>query len=310
MDIQKRNSGIFIMALLGGIFVAGCVQAQQISYHGSVQYATGSYFFDESTSSFSTSNGFGYVGERFAVSFSVPFIVQNSPWISYSAAGQFPTGGPQHGGLVDSTGNRPGKGGKNGKGSKNQYGNSSYNSMIPVNAAEEEPIILPDTTSYTEYSFGDPNIYAGIKLYTSTSGGTNIQLNSGFKIPFANPENGFGTGEWDYGVGTSLSQRFGNFFLYTSAMKWWLGNLPDLELKNPLTYSVGLTRTFGKGKWYINSTFSGYTEIIKDYDPPMNLSFGTGFFATNRISLNSTFSVGLSESSADQVFGLGWSLKL
>lgn len=310
MEIQKRNPGLFMMALLGFTIAAGCVQAQQVSYHGSVQYATGSYFFDESTSSFSTSNGFGFVGDRFSLSFSVPFIVQNSPWISYSAAGQFPTGGPQHGGLADSTGHRPGTGGKNGKGSKNQYGNGGMNSTVPVVAAEEEPIILPDTTSYTESSFGDPNIYASFKLYSSDSGTTNIQLNSGFKIPFADPNKGFGTGEWDYGVGSSLSQRFGNFFLYASAMKWWLGNMSDLELKDPLTYSIGLTRTFGQGKWFINSTFSGYTEIINDYDPPMNLSFGAGIFATNRISLNGTFSVGLSESSADQVLGLGWSLKL
>lgn len=310
MEIQKSNRRLFIMALLEITLAVGCVQAQQVSYHGSVQYATGSYFFEESTSSFSTSNGFSLVGDKFSVSFSVPFIVQNSPWISYSAAGQIPTGGPQHGGLIDSTGHRPGTGGKNGKGSKNQYGNSGMNAMIPVAAAEEDPILLPDTTSYTESSFGDPNIYASLKLYSSGSGSTNIQLNSGFKIPFADPGNGFGTGEWDYGVGTSLSQRFGNFFLYASAMKWWLGNLPDLVLKDPLTYSVGLTRTFGQGKWYINSTFSGYSEIIKDYDPPMNLSFGAGLFATKRISLNGTFSLGLSESSADQVFGIGWSVKL
>ncbi|MCG2588835.1 hypothetical protein [Rhodohalobacter sulfatireducens] len=310
MEIQRRNRRIFTVALLGVTLVVGCVQAQQVSYHGNVQYATGSYFFDESTSSFSASNGLGYVGDKFSVSFSVPFIVQNSPWISYSAAGQLPTGGPQHGGLADSTGRRPGKGGKNGNGSKNQYGSGSYSTPILVAESEEVPITLPDTTSYTQSSFGDPNIYASLKLYSSGSGSSNIQLNSGFKIPFADPNNGFGTGEWDYGVGISLSQRFGKFFMYTNFMRWWLGNMPDLELKDPLTYSAGLTRTFGQGKWFINSTFSGYTEIIKDYDPPMNLSFGVGLFASNRISLNSTFTLGLSESSADQVFGIGWSLKL
>lgn len=294
------------LLMISGLVAVGCVQAQGVSYSGSMQYATGSYFFDETTGSFSLANGLNFSGDKLSVSFSVPFIVQNSPWISYGAAGYIPTGGPQHGALKDSTGRRPGKGG--GKGMMGSLKNK-VGSGIPV-LQEGSDIPLPDTSSYTESSFGDPNIYANVKLYTSSSGYTSIQLNSGLKIPFADPGNGFGTGEWDLGMGASLSQRLGEYFLYLNLMKWWFGDMPDLELEDPLSYSVGLSRSLGQGKWFINSTFSGYTEIIKDYDPPLNLGFGLGFFASDRVSLNGTFSLGLSESSADQSFGVGWNIKL
>lgn len=307
MNNHMFHIRLFIFMLLVGFTItAGCVQAQQVSYSGSMQYATGSYFFDESTGSFSMANGLGIYGDKLTVSFSVPYIVQNSPWISYGAAGYIPTGGPQHGSLTDSTGHRPGKG--DGKGSNGMGRNKIISSRS--GAQTESALPLPDTTSYTESSFGDPNIYANLKLYSSFSGATNIQLNSGLKVPFADPNNGFGTGEWDFGLGFSGSQRLGNYFLYIDVMKWWFGDMPDLELKDPLAYSIGLSRSLGQGKWFVNSTFSGYTEIIQDYDPPLNLGFGLGFFASERVSLNGTLSLGLSESSADQSFGLGWSIKL
>lgn len=173
------------------------------------------------------------------------------------------------------------------------------------------PIALPDTLSHTTSSFGDPGVYANIQLYNSTSGRIRVLINSGLKIPLTNPDNGFGTGKWDYGIGLSTYGRPGTHtFISAGIMKWWFGSFMELDLKNPLNYSLGLTRSFGQGKWLINGIFNGYTEIIKDYSPPQNLSFGLGVFASDRITLNSTFTLGLSESSADYGFGLGWNINI
>lgn len=291
--------------LLGASGGTGCAQAQGVSYSGSLQFATGSYFFEESTESFSLVNGLTWSGDPATVSFSLPFIVQNSPWISYSATGYLPTGGPQHGGLRDSTGRRPGRGGRTGM-MKSTAG-MDYQAQI---GNQDEPIPLPDTASFTQSSFGDPNIYVNLKLFTSGAGSTSIQLNSGLKFPLADPNSGFGTGKWDYGLGGSVSQRIGRFFLIADLMKWWFGDLPDLELKDPLTYSLGIGRSLAGGSWMVNASFSGYTEIIEDYDPPMNLGFGIGYFASERVSLNTTASFGLSESSSDLAVGFGWNIRL
>ncbi|MDR8393234.1 transporter [Aliifodinibius sp. S!AR15-10] len=303
-----RKKLFILEVLLAMILGAGTAIGQQISYSGSMQYATGSYFFEETTGSFLLSNGLSWSGERGGIAFSIPFILQNSPWISYGGAGFIPTGGPQHQALRDSTGNRPGRGGKGMQGNMKSKADG-VDAVTQTQGKGGNAVPIPDTSSYTESSFGDPSIYANLKLYNSSSGMTSVQLNSGLKIPFANPSSGFGTGEWDFGVGVSGLQRVSNYFLFIDLMKWWFGNMPDLELKNPFTYSLGLSRSFGSG-WMVNTTFSGYTEIIEDYDPPMTLGFGVGYFVSDRVSLNSSCSVGLSESSADQAFGLGWSIKI
>lgn len=294
--------------MLSGAFTAGCVQAQGVSYSGSLQYATGSYFFEETTESISFLNGFGWSGETFSVSFSVPFIYQNSPWISYGAAGYIPTGGPQHKAVRDSSRKGRGDGNGNGDGRRNMM--NSVNEGNYYIQESQEDIPLPDTSSYSQSSLGDPSIYANFKLYTSEAKSTTIRLNSGLKLPFADPNSGFGTGEWDFGLGLSVSQRIQKFFLIADAMKWWFGDLPDLELKDPLAYSFGVGRSLAGGDWLINASLTGYTEIIEDFDPPINLGFGLGYFVSDRVSLNSTISFGLSESSSDYSVGLGWNIKL
>ncbi|NGP76254.1 transporter [Balneolaceae bacterium YR4-1] len=304
ITIKSLTMSIVITGLLLG---AGCVKAQQVSYSGSIQYATGSYFFDESTQSFSLANGLNISGDNITVSFNVPFIVQNSPWLSYGVAGYIPTGGPDHKTVRDSSGHGQGQGGQDGR---NKLFSTAKEPNNMRNKMSDDPVVLPDTSNYKQSSFGDPNVYMNLKLYSSASEATSLQLNSGLKIPLADPTNGFGTGEWDYGLGLSLSQRLGNFFVLADFMKWWFGDLPDLELKDPLTYTVGVSKMLGTGKWMINTTYSGYTEIISGYEPPRTLNLGLGYFLSQRVSLNGTMGVGLSESSSDFSLGLGWMIRL
>src|SRR6056297_2484201 len=87
---------LIVAEIILGTFGAGCIQAQELSYSGNAQFATGSYFFTEKTESFSISNGLNLSAGKVRISFSVPFITQNSPWVSYGAAGYIPTGGPDH----------------------------------------------------------------------------------------------------------------------------------------------------------------------------------------------------------------------
>jgi hypothetical protein len=304
---RHAKGSVSVLWILFWVLIgADCVQAQKLSYTGSMQYATGSYFFSENTESFSFVNGFLLSGDKTTISFSVPFIYQNSPWISYGATGYLPTGGSQHGSLTDSTGRRPGKGsggGGSGMGKAQTFATS-------FNATTDSTITLTDTVSYNSYSFGDPMVYANVNLFRSNSGSTSLQLNTNLKIPVTDPANGYGTGEWDFGVGTSLSQRFlGNNYLYLDITKWWFGDMPDLELQDPISYSIGFSRSLSQGKWLLNATLSGYSEIINDYEPPLNAGLGVGYFVSSKMTLNSTLSIGLTESSSDAAIGLGWSYK-
>jgi hypothetical protein len=85
--------------------------------------------------------------------------------------------------------------------------------------------------------------------------------------------------------------------------------MPDLELQDPISFSIGLSRSLAQGKWLLNTTLSGFTEIINDYEPPLNAGIGIGYFVSSKVALNSTFTMGLTESSSDAAIGLGWSVK-
>jgi len=283
---------IYLGSLLFESMGAGNAWAQRVTYSGSLQYATGSYFFTESTKSIYFSNGLGISGDAGRISMNIPFVIQNSPWISYSPGGGIPTGGSQHG--------QVGSGGSN----------SSAMMQQDTMRQRRHRVEMPDPGSYRQAGFSDPSLYGSLYLYNAPLGYTSVSLNTSLKIPLANPETGFGTGAWDAGGGISVFQRIRSFFLSGDVMYWYMGDMDELDLKNPITVSVGVARTFRDGKWMASTSFFGSTGIVEDFDPPMSLGAGLGYFISSRTSLNSTITFGLSESSPDVSFGIGWSVRL
>lgn len=275
-----------LLVLIG----TGCIQAQSVTYSGNLQFSTGSYFFTERTESLYFTNGLSISGDRARVSFSIPFIVQNSPWISYGSGGGIPTGGTGHGQV-----------GQQGGASGNQNQNLSHGGRHRLD--------IPDTVSYRQASFSDPSVHGSLRLYNSPLQNTNLSLNASVKVPFANPASGFGTGAWDFGAGLSLFHRIGTVFLFGDVMYWQMGDMDDLDLNNPTSVSVGAGKAFSEGKWMLNTSISGSTKIVDTVDPPVNMSAGLGYIISSKMSLNGSFSFGLSESSPDFSAGVGWSIQ-
>jgi len=287
------------MVLSGFFLGAGSVSGQQVTYSGSAQYATGSYFFEKSTNSFYLTNGIRVADNGVSISLNVPYTIQNTPWLSYSGIGYIPTGGPQNGMVSDM-----GKGRGKGKGGQGQTRGMASVSTV------DEAVPLADTVSYNKYGFSDPNLYLSVRLSPDRATATSLYLNAGVKIPFANPETGFGTGAWDLGAGLSLTQRFGTFFISADAMYWHLGDMQDLNFNDPVSFGLGLGKSWKNGKWLLSGLLTGYTRIIEGYDPPLSLGIGLGHFLTKKITLNANISFGLSESSSDVGGGIGWSVRL
>jgi hypothetical protein len=276
-------------ALLAFIGTGG-IQAQNVTYSGNLQFSTGSYFFTERTESFYFTNGLSISGDRARVSFSIPYIVQNSPWISYGPDGGIPTGGTGHG-QVD------------------RRGSGTVNQDQDMMRRGRHRIDIPDTVSYRQASFSDPSVNGSLRIYNSSLRNTNLNLNASVKIPFTNPASGFGTGAWDFGAGLSLFHRIRTMFFFSDIMYWKMGDMDELELNNPLSVSVGTGKAFRDGKWMLSASFLGSTKIIDTVDPPMSLNIGLGHFISTGTSLNGSVSIGLSESSPDFSAGVGWSIQ-
>ena len=283
-----KGSVILLFALL--IKAVSCLPAhsQQVSYTGGAQVSFGSYYFEESTQSFYLFNGVSIRANRFTISFQVPFVVQSTPWVSYNTIGGLPTGGTEHG-VVD----RAGRGGGSGMG--------------PGQGGNREPIILSDTTQYTRASFSDPSVNSGYRFYRSSNGMTSIYVNGQLKVPITDPAAGYGTGSWDAGVGVSASKGLqSRWFFSADLMHWWLGDMADMKLNNVLAYSFSTGKMLSNRRWLLSSSVNGLTKVIDDFDPPVNLNFGIGLMPGDDLLINTSFSLGLTESSADFVVGVGW----
>lgn len=269
--------GPFLLVLLFN----SSASAQKVTYSGGFQYANGSYFFTEQTESIYLTNGFSIAGDRSRIWFSVPFIIQNTPWISYNREGGIPTGGTGHG----------------------QVGNMGRDMM---GNRDRDRIHLPDTTSYKQASFSDPSLGGSWIFFRSESRNTVLNLNGSVKFPLATPQSGFGTGELDFSTGVSATHRINKIYFFGDVTYWYLGDMNDLNLENPLAVIIGTGMM--SEKWIISAQFYASTKIIDEFDPPASVSVGTGYFISSWLSLSGSLLFGLSESSPGVSAGVGWSV--
>lgn len=265
---------------------------QTAHYSGSVQYATGSYIFAERTHSVYVANGLNISHGRLRASVSLPVIYQSSPWVSYSVVGGVPSGGPQQGAVGHGSGpNEDGPGRRRGN---------------------RAPIVLPDTASYADIGVGDPSMRVDLVLRRGLEAGPSLRLAGNLKAPIADIDRGFGTGAWDGALGAALSQRIRNWFLFGEVMHWWMGDMDEVSLQNAIAYSVSLGRAFRGGRLGILASLSGYTaSMVEDVAPPLQTVLGVNYtFNDGRYGLNASASLGLTESTPDASFAIGWQVLL
>jgi hypothetical protein len=249
-----------------------------ITYSGSAQLATGDYIFSDRTTSFALYNGLTLSTGPLRVSAGIPVLYQSTPWVSYSAVGMIPSGG--------------------GEGS--QVGGRKHGGKIA----------LPDTVTYDEIAVGDPTLLAAMEVWRQGEVLPALHLTAGLKAPLADVEGGFGTGEWDYGVGLSLTRSFGTILLFTDLTYWVLGDLDDLELLDPVSYSIALGYPLASGRYSLLFSLSGYSRIFAGVDPPMQAGFAVSHLLDSGASLSANINVGLTESAPDFAFSLGWQVGL
>jgi len=267
-----------VLVAMSSLVTASAVPAQEVNYTGSLQFTTGNYIFTERTSSLYFYNGVSVTHKAFRFSVSIPVIQQSTPWISYGGAGMIPSGGTQNSDV----------GGRKGRG----------------RAA------IVDTTSFDQVGLGDPLFHADFEVLRESKVFPSIRFMADVKLPVAEVDRGFGTGEWDYSGGLSLAKAVGGSFVFADMAYWILGDLPDLELQNPVAYSIAAGRLFAAGKIGLLASLSGYTRILEDIDPPVQIGLGINYRLDSKRSLNGSAAFGVTESTPDFSISVGWSIAI
>ncbi len=275
--------------------VAGVAVAQEpaITYIGSLQYASGNYTLSETTSSSLLFNGLSYRRGRWRLSASIPLIHQDSPFVTYSGGMPVPAGRRQA--VETDDGTDGGVGGIHGSGS-----------------GRGGTVVVPDpgTLDFNKSGVGDPLFRADFAISEGRADGPDFGVYLAAKPPLADEDSGFGSGEWDYGAGITVSKRAGQNFLVADLGYWVYGDLPDLELMDPLAFSFGLGRSLPGGRYSVLGSVWGSTETVDGVDGPVQVGVTGSRLMDSGRSLNVTLSAGLTESAPDYSLSLGWRLGL
>ncbi len=280
-------------AALAAVAGAAAGQESAINYFGSFQHASGEYTLSETTRSSLLFNGLSYRKGRWSFSASIPLIYQDSPFVSYAGGSPVPAGRRQ--GMETQDGTDGGTGGIHGEG-------SGKGGTVDVPS--------PDTLDFDKSGVGDPLFRADFAVSESRAEGPGFGVYAVAKPPLADEDSGFGTGEWDYGAGITISRQAGSILFLADLGYWVYGDLPDLELKDPLTFSLGLSHSLSGGRLLVGASVWGSTETVDGVDGPLQIGITASRLVGSGRSYSLTLSAGLTESAPDHSLSVGWRVGL
>ncbi len=292
-------AGPLILAGLALIGLDGALQtlaAQELRYSGSLQYATGSYVFVARSHSVYLTSGLTLDRGRFEASASMPIIFQNGGVVTTVGDRLLPTGGEGHGAVAHRrSGDRihTHRGGGMGPGA----GMSPADSTVRFSEAYR-------------VRAGDPFVRVGGDLIAGPGRLRSVRVTAGAKIPVTDLDAGVGTGEWDYTVGVSATASVGPVFLLGDLSYWWLGDLPELELRDGLSYGLSGAVVALADRGTLMVSLSGAHRLVETLDPPVSFGAALGYRLNGLWSVNGALSVGLTESASDLSLFVGWSRRL
>ena len=291
--ILRRRTLPLLLALAGMVFLHSPLDGQSVRYSGSLQYATGSYVFDARSHSVSLSSGLSLEAGRFGASLSIPVILRNGGVLSTVGDRLVPTGGEGHGVM---TGRRSGDRVRTHNG-----GGMGPGGMHPG----------PDSTVHFSEAYvlrvGDPFFRVSGAILDDRGPLRSLRATGAVKVPTSDLDPGVGTGEWDYSLGASATVLLGSLFLMGDAEYWWYGDLPELELRDGLSWGAALAGLAFERRVSLMATVSGSSRPIRTMDPPLNLGVAAGYRLTDDWSVSTGVTAGLTESAADVAVYLGWS---
>jgi hypothetical protein len=235
----------FALAGLVGLLPAP-LAAQEVAWEGALAVATGTYLFTERTTGWTLTNGIAATAGPLSLRVSWPLLLQNSALVTSSGSTWIPTGGPYSGMVADSGAARGARRG----------GGTPQSLDVPVTAV----------SAYTA-ALGDPMAQASVRIGPPTHG---LTLHAAAKAPLADTAS-FGTGRWDFGAGAALTYMLGRGGFLGADVSWWhLGDLQDLDFRDPIWGTLSSGATFASG-WAGLLSVSGGTSALAGYEGPWSV---------------------------------------
>jgi len=172
-----------------------------------------------------------------------------------------------------------------------------------------DPLADPTVSApWTNAGFGDPLIRVDVLVVDDWRHALQIGAVGSLKPALVDAADGLGTGVADYAAGVSAFKAVGGTVLLADAMFWKYGDPEGIDFENSLSYSFGVGRTLGTGRWSTIASFAGFSPI-GDAPPPLLLTIGVMRLVgrTQSLAINAGF--GLTDSSTDFSIGTSWRIQ-
>ena len=241
-----------------------------------LQLAGGNFIYNSNTNVVSLYGGLRYQTDKFGISLSIPVIGNNNNSVGQAGGMMVPLGNSNNG-----------SGNMNGGGMVGS-GNSMMGSATGMNVG------LGDLFLLSNYQVISENDYF-----------SDVIINAQIKFPTASAHKGFGTGQYDFGASLTFRKSFETYVAIADLGYLNLGDPAGFTYENPFTYSLGLGKFFNDGKYSLLLYYSAYTEVVKGYEPPRQLSLGLNYQVGERLYLTGIVGAGLSKFSPAYSFSAG-----
>jgi hypothetical protein len=255
------------------------VGAQGLAYEGALGMASGEYIFTARTTSWTLSTGLSVRVGPLTFRAAAPLFLQNTTLLTGSGAGMMPSGGPSSGMVRDSGTS----GGMMGGGGRRRL-------SMPASAVTGNRIVL-----------GDPAVQLAWHVLDDA---TALTASVAAKIP-ATDTTAFGTGAWDVGGTLSFTRHFGaDTFVGLDVAYWRLGDLPELDFRDPVLGTLSVGRALGPG-WAGSLFVSGSTAALRGYEAPLSVGITAARLSSPGM-WGVTGAIGLTETTPEVAVSLSW----
>ena len=189
-----------------------------------------------------------------------------------------------------------------------QQDNNDANSGVLIDSLASAMGFLHDQN--IDMGLGDLYIFGQRKLWKSPRGKTQLSATFQLKYPLGFSSEMFSSQQIDYGAGISLRQSWGPNSLYGDIGYLVLGSPDWGEYSNPVSYGIGMGRSFLRKMVVTSIYYREYTEILAGLIPPKQVSVGISARLTYRTYISLNLTQGLSESSPDSgvTSGIVWKI--
>jgi len=166
------------------------------------------------------------------------------------------------------------------------WSSSSVGTIDPVTG-------LPGEEQWTSTGFGDPLLRVDLRLVNDVSRGLQVAVAGSVKPALVDPSSGLGTGATDFALGGAVFKQVGRSSVFADVLYWKYGDPEGAVIEDAFSYSVGVGRILGTGRWSSMATLSGMSKGVDGGPAPMQVNLAALRLVGRGQSLAFSGSIGL-----------------